>query len=201
MSIAQMAFSQACENNKQPILNQLESLLSKSKQVLEIGSGTGQHACFFAANMPWLTWHTSDRAINLPSLNARLAEQAPSNVNSAIELDITQTMPAISQQIDCSYSANTLHIMNQSQVETFFNRLGDSFPKLQQAIFYGPFNYQGQFTSASNQAFDKTLRERQLGQGIRYIEWIIELAGRNQLQLKQDIGMPANNRLLQFVCV
>lgn len=195
-----LAFSQACENNKMPILSVLQDVFSQRKHVLEIGSGTGQHAVHFAAHLPQLIWQTSDQAQYLDALNQRLTQEGTDNLKMPYCLDVSAPWPKPLQSanIDAVFTANTLHIMDKTMVEAFFSGLGTHLPALRTLCIYGPFNYQGQFTSDSNRAFNVMLQQRQCGSAIRDIEWICELAAKQGLQLEQDVAMPANNRLLHF---
>ncbi|GIU54142.1 MULTISPECIES: class I SAM-dependent methyltransferase [Shewanella] len=195
-----MPFSQACENNKEPILAELKNIFSDSQQVLEIGSGTGQHSVHFAANLPHLTWQASDQNSYLTHLNARIELVGSPNLLPAFGLDVTLDWPTsrISPMLDGLFSANTLHIMSKAMVEAFFNGLGQALSTTANVVIYGPFNYQGQFSSDSNASFDQWLKQNNPESGIRDIEWVIKLAQEQGLRLESDIEMPANNRLLHF---
>ncbi|MEL4430827.1 DUF938 domain-containing protein [Shewanella mangrovisoli] len=197
-----LPFSQACENNKAPILAVLQTAFASAKQVLEIGSGTGQHAVYFAENLPQLFWQTSDQTDYLEGISARCRQQGHqkgiNNLGLPFALDVTQPWPIDDPRIDAVFSANTLHIMSQTMVEAFFTGLGQYLPQLKTLCIYGPFNYQGQFTSDSNRQFDQYLKQRDSESGIRDIEWIIQLAQAQAFTLIADTAMPANNRLLHF---
>jgi len=197
-----LPFSQACENNKAPILAVLKTAFANTKQVLEIGSGTGQHAVYFAANLPQLFWQTSDQAQYLEDISARCLQQGHQlgvhNLGLPITLDVSLPWPINGPHIDAVFSANTLHIMSKPKVEAFFNGLGEYLPQLNSLCLYGPFNYQGHYTSDSNRRFDDLLKQRDSESGIRDVEWIVTLAQAQNLTLVEDIAMPANNRLLHF---
>ncbi|SUI68047.1 DUF938 domain-containing protein [Shewanella morhuae] len=202
LPIIQAPFSQACENNKAPILAVLTQAFSPNRHVLEIGSGTGQHAVYFAANLPHLIWQTSDQAEYIGGVTARCEqENTTTNLVLPLILDVTAPWPVdgLTPEIDAVFSANTLHIMSKNMVEAFFNGLGLYLPQLNTLCIYGPFNYQGEFSSDSNRQFDGFLKQRDPASGIRDIEWICCLASEQGLTLQQDVAMPANNRLLQFV--
>ncbi len=187
-------FSDACERNRDPILMALRSHFSDRDRVLEIGSGTGQHAVYFAEKMPSLVWQSSDRAENLSGVRAWLDEGALPNTPAPIELDVNGDWPV--DQFDGIFSANTLHIMSWTEVEILFRKLASiSTPDAKLAI-YGPFNYDGQFTSDSNAAFDRSLKSRGAQMGIRDFEAVNVLASNAQFALIDDVPMPANNRLL-----
>lgn len=189
-------FSQACENNKPHILSVLLTSLQRSKNLLEVGSGTGQHAVHFAANMPWLTWQTSDVIDNHQGINLWLNDFPAKNLYAPIELDLNNPWPI--KQVDAIYTANTLHIVSWQLVQAFFQGVERHLSAEGKLCIYGPFNYQGKFTSDSNAAFDLWLKERDTQSGIRDIEAIIELALQAGLNLENDHEMPANNRLLIF---
>ena len=184
----------ACERNREPILEVLHDHFHDRRAVLEIGSGTGQHAIFFAARLPHLIWQTSDRTENLPGIKAWLDETGLANTPPPLELDVTGAWPA--RRYDAVFSANTLHIMPWAVVECLFAGLADVLADLAKVAIYGPFNYGGRFTSASNAAFDRRLREDAPHQGIRDFEKVNRLAGTAGLELVDDRAMPSNNRCL-----
>jgi hypothetical protein len=199
-------FSQSCENNKRPILAVLRHCFATSRRVLEIGSGTAQHAVFFAKHLPHLSWQCSDRAEYLPGIEAQLSAHADIALPPPLALDVSKPWPlAAMAPMDALFSANTLHIMSKPEVEAFFTGLGKAFtPNTQRdglgkrLALYGPFNYQGQFTSDSNRQFDDWLKQRDPLSAIRDVEWIVSLAQAQGFKLMQDNPMPANNRLLHF---
>ncbi|MBB3104751.1 DUF938 domain-containing protein [Azomonas macrocytogenes] len=188
-------FSQACENNKASILAVLQKEFANVRQVLEIGSGTGQHAVHFAAGMPWLVWQPSDRAENLPGIRAWRAEAGLANLREPLELDVEQ-LHWLVLAVDAVFSANTSHIMSWPQVECLFTGLGRLLPKAGVFCLYGPFNYGGRHTSASNAEFDAMLRRRDPASGLRDAQAIQHLARTVGLETLADHAMPANNRLL-----
>jgi cyclopropane fatty-acyl-phospholipid synthase-like methyltransferase len=190
-------FSQACENNKHPILEHLKRLLPSAKSVLEIGSGTGQHAVHFAHALPHIQWQTSDRLINHQGINAWINDQNLSNLKRPIELDVLLN-PWPSTPFDAAYSANTAHIMPWPAVEAMFYGIAKSLVMNGRFILYGPFNAGGQFTSDSNATFDAFLRENCSEQGIRNIEDISALADQAGMPLNENHKLPANNQLLVF---
>ena len=192
-------FSPSCERNKDPILSAIRSLLINRKSVLEVGSGTGQHAVYFAKEMPWLTWQCSELQENLAGLEMWTTEAALSNLPPPVNLDVSTS--SLKPQFDVIYTANTLHIMSIEQVTYFFKLIGEWAGSVKEVLIYGPFNYAGKYTSASNAQFDSWLKNRDPGSGIRDFEWIIELATQNHLTLENDIEMPANNRLLHLVSI
>lgn len=187
-------FSAACEGNREPILAVLREHLSDRRRVLEIGSGTGQHAVHFAAGMPWLVWQSSDRFEHLAGIRAWLAEAALPNTPAPLELDVRGRWPQ--QRFDAVFSANTLHIMAWREVEAMFRGIDDVLEANGTVAIYGPFKYGGAFTSESNAAFDAALRAVGGHMGLRDAEAVHSLARRIGLQPIADIAMPANNRTL-----
>lgn len=184
--------SPSCERNSQPILDVLRKHLAGRRHVLEIGSGTGQHAVHFAAAMPALSWQSSDRSENLPGIRAWLDDAALSNTPAPIELDVSGTWPAT--QFDAVFSANTLHIMAWHEVEQLFAQLPAITAADAVLIVYGPFNDGGRYSSDSNAAFDKALKARGAHMAIRDAEAVDALAAAVGFELTDDISMPANNR-------
>ena len=172
----------------------LREHLSGRRQVLEIGSGSGQHAVHFAAALPMLTWQASDVAAHLPGIHAWLDGAALPNTPPPLLLDVEGAWPG--RKFDAAFSANTLHIMAWKQVETTFARIAEVLADDATLVIYGPFNYAGRFTSASNAAFDMSLKARDPRMGIRAFEEVNLLAGQAGLALLEDRAMPANNRCL-----
>jgi cyclopropane fatty-acyl-phospholipid synthase-like methyltransferase len=164
------------------------------KQVLEVGSGTGQHGVHFAAAMPWLTWQTADLAENLPGIRLWLEEANLPNLPPPLELEVAGPWPA--GPYDAVFSANTLHIMSWPEVQTLFAALDRVMAEKALLAIYGPFNYGGRFTSESNAKFDVWLKERSAASGIRDFEAVNALASGIGLTLLADYAMPANNRTL-----
>ncbi len=187
-------FSPACERNRGPILAALREPFTTRRQVLEIGSGTGQHAVHFAAALPHLTWQTSDVAANLPGIRTWLAEAALPNTPPPLELDVAGIWPAA--RYDAAFTANTLHIMSWPEVQQLFAQLGSTLTDDAMLAVYGPFNEDGQFTSESNAAFDASLRERATHMGLRDLSAVDALARTIGLHRIADLPMPANNRTL-----
>ncbi len=188
-------FAPACERNREPILAVLRAHFADRSRVLEIGSGTGQHAVHFAAAMPFLVWQTSDVAENLPGIRAWLDEADLANTPAPLVLDVAGSdWPAT--RFDAIFSANTLHIMSWPEVERFFAALDRIATPDAKLAVYGPFNYGGAFTSASNAAFDESLKARAPHMGIRDIEAVDALARKAGFAMIDDVAMPANNRTL-----
>lgn len=188
-------FAPATENNKEPILAILKTLLVDPLTVLEIGSGTGQHAVFFAEALPHVTWQTSDLTENHASIVAWIAESGLGNVREPLNLNVNAPSWPV-EKAEAVFTANTFHIMSWATVKNALRGIGKIL--LPGGIFcvYGPFNYQGKYTSESNAAFDAHLRQMNPQQGIRDFEALEQVAAQNALALAQDHEMPANNRLL-----
>jgi cyclopropane fatty-acyl-phospholipid synthase-like methyltransferase len=188
-------YSVACEKNSDAILNELTRLLIKTKTVLEIGSGTGQHAVYFASHLKHLIWQASDIADNHQGINCWLDEAQLTNLLAPITVDVTQDS-LINNSYDAIFMANTLHIMSWLAVQKCIKRASLCLNAKGLLIVYGPFNYRGEFTSASNQQFDLHLKSSNAERGIRDFEKVNRLANDAGFFLKEDNTMPSNNRLL-----
>ncbi len=189
-------FSPACERNQDAILAVLREQFADRTQVLEIGSGTGQHALHFALALPQLIWQTSDVAANLPGIRQWLDEARRSNTPAPLTFDINGAPPA--GRFDAIFSANTLHIMGWAEVQRLFTLLPALMASDALLTVYGPFNYNGAFTSPSNAAFDVSLRADHPQRGIRDFEAVDALAQSAGLVLVEDRAMPANNRCITW---
>jgi cyclopropane fatty-acyl-phospholipid synthase-like methyltransferase len=187
-------FSESCVQNRAPIQQILQQYVGGRESVLEIGSGTGQHAVYFAEAFPQLSWQTSDLTENHAGIDAWIADSQLSNVLSPILLDCLGDWPE--QQFDLLYTANTVHIMSQAAVEGMFASIADCMHANSLLLIYGPFNYQGKYTSESNARFDHWLKQRDPLSGIKNFEWIQDIAAKSGLECIQDHAMPANNRIL-----
>lgn len=193
----QKPFSEACERNREPILEILRSVFADASSVLEIGSGTGQHAVHFGAALPHLTWQTADLPDNHAGIRMWLEESGLNNVLPPLALDVGEHRWPVSN-IDAVFTANTLHIMSWPEVGRLFAGIGRILQPGGPLCIYGPFNYNGTHTSDSNSRFDAMLRTRDPASGIRDFEAVQELALQNGLAFTADHPMPANNRLLFF---
>lgn len=193
--IDQRPFSQACENNKAPILQILKSAFAPSTKVLEIGSGTGQHAVHFAANLAHLLWQPTERQAGLPLLQPWLDSYQGHNLLSPIPLEIGAdcTWP---DDFDAAFSANTAHILPWELTQLMLAEVAKRIALEGVFALYGPFNYNGQFTSASNAQFNEWLKEQSPHSAIRHFEEVNAIIEANGMALIHDHAMPANNRLL-----
>lgn len=194
----------ATQRNRDPILDVLRTHFAGRQSVLEIGSGTGQHAVYFAAAMPHLVWQCSDRAENLPGIRAWIDAAGLPNTPAPIALDVASFDwhsfelhgSADARGFDALFSANTLHIMGWPEVEAMFAGLDTVLAADATVVIYGPFNVGGQFTSDSNAAFDAELRARAPQMGLRDVAAVDALARSIGFRMVADIAMPANNRCL-----
>ena len=182
----------ATARNREAILEILVDEFSDRTAVLEIGSGTGQHAVFFAAKLANLTWQTSDRKQNHPGIKAWVAGSKLANVRAPLELDV-EAPTALGNSFDAVFSANTSHIMSMDAVKCMFALVGNLLPIDGKFCLYGPFNRNGDFTSESNRQFDASLRSQDASMGIRNLEDLDELATRAGMQRSRLYAMPANN--------
>ena len=188
-------YSEACEENKDPILAVLRRELAGCRAVLEIGSGTGQHAVYFSRHLPHLSWQPSDLVINHASINAWRSEAALDNLLPPLLLDVTGNHWPDSR-FDSVFSANTTHIMSWPAVVAMFAGIATVLKTGGSFCLYGPFNYDRCYTSDSNARFDIWLKQQDPLSGLRDVEDLVELASTRGLHLKQDYAMPINNRLL-----
>jgi cyclopropane fatty-acyl-phospholipid synthase-like methyltransferase len=193
-----LPFSEACERNKGPILEVLRVAFADRTQVLEIGSGTGQHAVHFAAHLAHLTWHPTEQLAYLADLASRVKLEGTRNLRQPTVLDVKQTIWPL-RSVDALYSANTLHIMSWVEVEAMFRGVDAVLSPHGVVCIYGPFRYEGRYTSESNRDFDLMLKDRDPLSGLRDMTDLDALAGRHSLRLRVDHDLPANNRLLEFV--
>ena len=188
-------FAESCVQNRDPILAVLREWFADRSAVLEIGSGTGQHAVYFGAALPHLRWQTADVVPHHAGILAWLNDAALPNVLPPLALDVSHTEWR-SGRYDAIFSANTLHIMGWPEVEHFFAGVGAVLEPGGVLVVYGPFNTNGAFTSESNARFDAWLKARDPASGVRDFEAVDALARAQDLILQQDIAMPANNRTL-----
>ena len=187
-------YSESCEQNKEVILSTIQPYLFDGARILEIGSGTGQHAVYFTYHNPKIVWQPSDRVEYLPGIAAWVNDAAHSNIQSVIELDVLKLWPH--QSFDLLYTANSFHIMSNEAVQACFEKAASCLIEKGRFIVYGPFNYNRQYTSDSNQRFDGMLKANDPKSGIKDIEWICLIAQQVGWHLIDDFEMPANNRIL-----
>src|SRR3984893_14569724 len=192
-----LPLSAASERNKDPILEVLRVPFADRAQVLEIGSGTGQHAVYFARTLTHLTWHPTEQLTYLADLAERVKAEGSPNLRAPTLLDVRQAVWPV-RSVDAIFTANTLHIMSWPEVMALFAGIGSVLAPGGVLGIYGPFRYAGRYTSDSNQEFDRMLQERDPQSGLRDIQAINSLAEQYGLRLDADHDLPANNRLLVF---
>lgn len=189
-------FAESCAENRRPILTVLRQLLGERKRLLEIGSGTGQHAVYFAPAFSGLQWQTSDRPENHPGIQLWLEEEGNESILPPLALDVLEPWPLEADSVDAVFSANTAHIMGWEAVEAMFAGVGRVLQPQGLFLLYGPFNYRGRYSTEGNARFDQWLRSRDPQSGIRDAEALAGLAEANGLSPFRDFAMPANNRML-----
>lgn len=191
-------YAAACDENRDPILGVLRGVLPESARVLELGSGTGQHAVYFAAQLPGVRWVCTDLPDQLPGIAAWMAEAALPNLEGPLELDVSSALWAAPGEADAVFSANTAHILHGAGVESMFRGVGRCLAAGAPFILYGPFRYAESHTSESNRRFDAWLKARDPASGVRDAHWLDELAREAGMQWVEDRAMPANNRTLIY---
>jgi len=189
-------YSEACVRNGPSILAELKARLPAKGSLLEIGSGSGQHAVMFAAALPGIQWQTSDMIEQHAGMRMWIKEAALANLIDPIPLDVSRATDWPEQRFDAVYSANTLHIMTTAAVEACFARIASLMQPDARLFIYGPFMYAGEHSSQSNRDFDAVLRHRDAQSGVRDVQWLQALASAGGLGLVEDISMPGNNRML-----
>lgn len=190
-------YAPACDRNREPILAVIKPLFTPCRSILEIGSGTGQHAVYFAESMPGLRWQCSDLASNLPGIQQWLDEAALPNTPSPLGLDVEQdNWPSI--DADGVFSANAVHIMPWQAVIAMVRGVGLLLDEGGLFVLYGPFNYNRRYTSESNARFDGWLQDQNPASGIRDFEDIDALASAAGMVLQDDVPMPSNNRIIYW---
>ena len=185
----------ACDRNRDPILAVLRDAFANARRVLELGSGTGQHAAYFAPRLPGLRWQPTDLPERLPGIEAWRQEAGAENIESPIALDLLDG-PWPRVKADGAFSANTAHIVSWAGVEAMFQGLAEILPARAPFCLYGPFHYHGRPTAESNARFDEMLRARDPASGIRDMDDLLVLAANTGFRLDADHDLPANNRLL-----
>ena len=188
-------FAESCEKNREPILAVLREIFATRKRVLEIASGTGQHAVYFGSALPHLTWQPSELPQHLPGIQAWLDEARLPNVLPPLAIDANDERWPLAP-VDAIFNANTVHIIAWQEVERLFAHIARAVEPGGCVCLYGPYNYGGKFTSESNARFDVWLKARDPNSGVRDFEAVNRLAASHGLELLRDIAMPSNNRIL-----
>lgn len=191
-------YETASDRNQTPIFEILKNLISEGdRNIFEIGSGTAQHAIFMAPKLPHLTWITSDITQQHKAIKERLEAAKIPNIRGPFQYEVGKDdFPRI--PFDLVYTANTFHIMSWKNCKTLMKNLGNRLREGSQVVIYGPFNYEGKFTSESNAHFDQMLKEKNPDSGIRAFEDVKNNMEKNGFTLYKDFEMPANNRTLVF---
>ena len=190
-------FNPSAEKNKLPIFEELSPMLASSSLILEIGSGTGQHAVFFCERLPQCIWQPSEISSSLDVLRKGVYGSGLPDLRSPIVLDVMDDNWHV-DELDVIFSANTAHFMPWPSV---FKMISGAYRTLKKdGIFclYGPFHYEKKIVSEGNRRLDRWLREQGKGLRIRGFEALVILAANQSLILRHDIEMPANNHLLVF---
>lgn len=187
--------SPSAERNKEPILNVLKQELASEQLVLEIGSGTGQHACHFANALPHIQWQPTELAENIPTINSWLDEQELSNVLPPIVLDINHH-PWPVKKADACFTCNTFHIVGEQSVLSTLKGCSEVLGNKGKLIVYGPFRINGKHTSASNEDFNGWLREQDPKSGILDLNELDKVAISHEFKPCRKIVMPANNYMI-----
>ena len=187
--------SDPSERNKGPILEVLREAFAGCKHVLEIGSGSGQHAVHFATGMPWLVWQPSELPAAMPDLRRRIFNEGPKNLRAPVMIDVSE-QPWDVRKVDGVFTANTLHIMHWPAVQAFFAGLPAVAKPGAVLAIYGPFRYDGRYTSGSNESFDAMLHARDPESGVRDFRDVDALARAAGFGFRADHAMPAHNQTL-----
>jgi len=191
-------FSNACERNQEPILDVMKEFITKDhKRLIEVGSGTGQHAVYLASHFPWMEWHPTDVSSKLSGIKLWLSEAKVPNVKLPARLEVGRDdFPKL--KFDVVFTANTFHIMHWKECKSLMKLLGHRLRENSLVFIYGPFKYNGEFTSPSNEEFDRSLKERDSLSGLRSFEDVNQNMAKNGFEILCDYDMPANNRMLVY---
>lgn len=185
-------YAEYAVRNTAPILEVLTREFRDCTRVLEIGSGTGQHAVAFAAALRHLHWQTSDLDENHAGINAWIAAEQLENVSAPLSMDV-RIADVGADSYDAVYSSNTAHIMGIDAVERMFSIVGTALREQGVFCLYGPFRRNGEFNTQSNTDFDADLRGRDPVMGIRDIEKLDEFGAANGLRRQRLYAVPSNN--------
>lgn len=185
-------YASSSARNAKAIAGVLSHEFRNCKTVLEIGSGTGQHAVTFARELNHLTWQTSDLEPSHAGIREWIRESSLSNVREPVVLDVLKDTVEPGAY-DAVYSSNTAHIMSYAAVRRMFELVGETLAIHGVFCLYGPFSCNGKFSTASNAEFDASLRARNAAMGIRDLNELDAMAGSNGMKLAKHYAMPANN--------
>ena len=187
--------AESTRRNRNPILEVLKKEIEGSKKLLEIGSGTGQHAVYFSKKLPQILWQTSDRSINHESINYWIKRYNLKNLLLPLDIEIGVNEKNINDVFDCVFSSNTSHIMSLENVKRLFALVGKVLNKNGKFFLYGPFKINLEFTTKSNEDFHQKLKAENKLMGLRDIEELDNFAIENNMQNHAFYEMPANNYL------
>lgn len=198
--MTELPHSPAADRNKEPILSVLRGILGEGGKALEIASGTGQHAVWFAAALPGWTWQPTDADIGmLPVIAGRIAQSGLANVRAPLQLDVTAPpWPLAQETFDAIYCANMLHIAPWACCAALMQGAARHLAPGGVLVTYGPYVAEGEPTARSNLAFDADLRARDPAWGLRTLQDVAAVASSAGLALRERIAMPANNLTLVF---
>ncbi|WP_376697404.1 DUF938 domain-containing protein [Wenzhouxiangella sp. EGI_FJ10305] len=197
MTEKSLSHSPAAERNRIPTGQVLCRWLAPDARVLEIGSGTGQHAAWFHSLLPELAWQTTDLPENLDAIEARLKEESPA-LPAPISLDVMAADDWPEGPWDAVYTANTLHIMPWDHTPALIRAAAECVIPGGLLVVYGPFRDGEEFDAESNRRFDEQLRQRNPDMGLRDVLKVRRMAEDTGWSAEAEIAMPANNRLLIF---
>lgn len=191
-------YSPACDRNKEPILEVLKEVIhGTDRRLLEIGSGTGQHAVFLAPHFPQVEWHPTDVTVNLKGISIWLDEAKAKNIQRPTRVEVGKDeLPKL--KFDVIFTSNTFHIMHWKECKSLIKQFGGRLREGSRVVIYGPFKYGGNFTSPSNEEFDQSLKARDPLSGIRNFEDVNNAMIKNGFELMMDVPMPANNQTLVY---
>jgi cyclopropane fatty-acyl-phospholipid synthase-like methyltransferase len=196
--MSEKPYSPACDRNKDPILNVLKDVITDDdRRLLEIGSGTGQHAVHMAPHFPRLEWYPTDLSKNLKGMSLWFDEFKIASIQKPTRMEVGKDeLPKL--KFDIIFTANTFHIMHWKEVKSLIKQFGGRLREGARVVIYGPFKYGGEFTSASNEEFDRELKAEDPSSGIRSFEDVNNAMEKNGFELTMDVEMPANNRVLVY---
>ncbi|GAB4205685.1 MAG: DUF938 domain-containing protein [Sandaracinaceae bacterium] len=183
----------ATERNREPILEVLRRVLPEEGVVLEIASGSGEHAVFFARHLPSLTWAPTDlEDEHVASIDAWRASERLPNVEPARRLDVHEPRWPL-ERADAIFCANLIHIAPWSACLALLDGAARLLAPGARLVLYGPFRVGGVHTAPSNEAFDASLRARDPSWGVRNLDEVVVCAAERGLALRETVPMPANN--------
>ena len=191
-------YSPACETNKDPILNVLKDVITQDdRRLLEIGSGTGQHAVYFAPHFPQVEWYPTDVTANLKGMSLLFHEHHIRNIQKPARLVVGKDeLPKL--KFDLIFTATSFHIMHWKECKSLIKMFGGRLREGSRVLIYGPFKYDGQFTSVAHEELDRELKAKDPSSGIRAFEDVNNAMVKNGFELMLDVDMPENNQMLVY---